>query len=38
MENALEKVELKNLLEVRIEQKKGFENYSFEERNLFSEV
>ena len=38
MENPLEKVELKNLLESKIEQKKGFENYSFEERNLFSEV
>ena len=38
MENPLEKVELKNLLESKIEQKKGFENYSFEERNLLSEV
>jgi hypothetical protein len=38
MENALEKVELKNLLDSRIEKKEGFENYSYEERNLFSEV
>ena len=38
MENPIQKVELTNLLEVRINQKLGFENYSFEDRNLFSEV
>jgi len=38
MENALEKVELKNLLEIRIKEKNNYNNYSFEDRNLFSEV
>jgi hypothetical protein len=38
MKNQLEKIDLKNLLEIRIKEKSGFENYSFEDRNLFSEV
>jgi len=38
MENQLQKVDLINLFEIRIKQKEGFENYSFDDRNLFSEV
>ena len=38
MENNLAKVELTNLFQIRIKEKNEFDNYTFEDRNLFSEV
>ena len=38
MENQLVKAELKNLLEIRIKEKNDYNNYTIQDRNLFSEI